>query len=467
MKWFQHSLTVKWLFTLLFTGLCGIGLVGVFANRTTSIGFDQLKLDQAQEQFANTARAYYEQRGSWAGVSDELEPKKGNYGGYSGNYSGNYAGGMEQGEPQPRFMLADESNRMLICTPPYQVGDVLSSDQLSRGEPLIVDDQRVGTVLFGEGAPTLDPFERRFLERTNRSLLFAAVGAIGIALLAGTLLVRHFMRPLQDLTQAIQKMQQGQFGQEVPVRGQDELGKLTQAFNQMSSEVAQANFLRRQMTADVAHDLRTPLTIISGHLEGLQDGTLKPNPQRFEAMGREVIRLRRLVDELRTLSLADAGELKLTCEQIEVGTLLQHVAAAFQPLLDKRQLRLQMTVEPTLPPLWADRERIGQVLGNLMSNAIRHTAAGGMIALSACKGADGFEIAVRDTGEGIPSDKLPYIFERLYRVNDARSQRDGESGLGLAIVKSIVEAHGGRIVVQSEIGRGTTLTVRLPASRMQ
>jgi signal transduction histidine kinase len=453
MKWFQHSLTVKWLFTLLFTGLFGVGLVWVFANRTTSIGFDQLKLDQAQEEFANRARGYYAQRGSWAGVTEEFE---------SQNRAPNTYQGY-QGEPQPRFMLADDSNRMLICTPPYEVGDVLSSDQLAGGEPLIVEDKRVGTVLFGEGAPTLDPFERKFLERTNRSLLFAAIGAVGIALLAGVLLVRHFMRPLQDLTQAIQQMQQGQFGQAVPVRGQDELGKLTQAFNRMSSEVAQANFLRRQMTADVAHDLRTPLTIISGHLEGLQDGTLKPNPQRFEAMGREVIRLRRLVDDLRTLSLADAGELKLAREQIEVGTLLQHVAASFQPLLDKQELRLQTQLEPALPPLWADRERMGQVLGNLMSNAIRHTPAGGIIALSACKAVDGFEIAVRDTGEGIPPDKLPYIFERLYRVNDARSQRDGESGLGLAIVKSIVEAHGGKIIVQSEVRKGTTLTVRLPA----
>lgn len=449
MKWFQHSLTAKWLLTLLFTGLFGVSLVWLSANRTTSLGFDQLKIEQAQEQFADAARTYYVQHGSWDGVLEAFEPPK-------------RQTPPDHDEPQPRFILADSHNRMLICTPPYKVGDVLSTDQLARGEPLMVDDQRIGTVLFGQGAPTLDPFEQRFLERTNRSLLVAAVGAVVIALVGGIFLVRHFTRPLQDLTHAIHAMQQGQFGQAVPVRSQDELGNLTHAFNQMSTDLARANFLRRQMTADVAHDLRTPLTIISGHLEGLQDGTLKPTNQRFEAMSREVTRLKRLVDDLRTLSLADAGELHLTYQAVDVGTLLHHVAASFQPLIDKEHLRLDIQVEPELPPLRADRERIGQVLGNLMSNAIRHTPAGGMILLSACQSTCGFEISVEDTGEGIPADKLPYIFERLYRANDARSQNHGESGLGLAIVKSIIEAHGGKVSVRSRVGIGTTLTLELP-----
>jgi signal transduction histidine kinase len=452
MKWFQNSLTAKWLFTLLFTGLFGVGLVWFSANRATSRGFDQLKLDQAQDQFANAARAYYTKHGNWLGVETALQSQK-RYTGYGG-YNYNY--------PQPRFILADQANRMLICTPPYKVGDQLSGDQLARGEPLMVGDERVGTVLFGDGTPTLDPYEERFLDHTNQGILFAAAGAVVIALLAGTFLVWHFMRPLQDLTHAIQAMQQGQFGQAVPVRTQDELGKLTQAFNQMSSDLTQANFLRRRMTADVAHDLRTPLTIISGHLEGLQDGTLKPTSQRFEAMNREVSRLKRLVDDLRTLSLADSGELNLRCQFVDVGGLLRHVATSFQPLLDKEQLSVDIRLTSELHPLWADRERIGQVLGNLMNNAIRHTPAGGKIILSACEDAQGFEIAVQDTGEGIPADKLPYIFERLYRVNESRSQQHGESGLGLAIVRSLVEAHGGKISVQSEVGVGTTLTIRFP-----
>jgi len=230
----------------------------------------------------------------------------------------------------------------------------------------------------------------------------------------------------------------------------------------MSRDLAQANFLRRRMTADIAHDLRTPLTIIGGYLEGLQDGTLKATPQRFETMNNQVVRLKRLVEDLRTLSLADAGELKLIRLPVSVETLLSYAAESFQPLFDERRLHLEVQIEPDLPELMIDRERIEQVLSNLLTNALRHTPMGGRVVLFACKVQDAVQISVQDSGEGIPSDKLTYIFERLYRADESRSADDGGSGLGLAIVKSIVEAHGGTVSAQSELGKGTNITIRFP-----
>src|SRR5258708_7822838 len=397
----RRSLAVKWLFTLLFTGLFGVGLVWFFANRTTNSGFDQLKIDQAQSDFETTVTNYYVAHGSWDGILDTLEPKQAP--GHSG----------PSGPPPPRFILADASNTMIICVPPYHPGDTLTADQLVHATNLIVGGKKVGSVLYEEGMPNLDPREQQFLAQTNRGLLIGAIGAALIALVVGFILTRHFMRPLNDLTEALRAMRHGHLEQVVPVRSQDELGELTQTFNQMSKDLAHANYLRRQMTADIAHDLRTPLTVIGGYLEGLQDGTLKPTAQRFETMYSEVLRLKRLVEDLRTLSLADAGELKLTYQTVPVDPLLNHVAASFQPLFDEKQLHLKVQIEPDLPPLHIGGERIEHVVGNLVSTALRHTPSDGTVVLQACRDSETVRVSVRDTGEGIPLDKLPYIFEGL------------------------------------------------------
>src|SRR5260221_4705566 len=179
-------------------------------------------------------------------------------------------------------------------------------------------------------------------------------------------------------------------------------------------------------------------------------------------MNNQVVRLKRLVEDLRTLSLADAGELKLIRLPVSVETLLSYAAESFQPLFDERRLHLEVQIEPDLRELMIDRERMEQVLSNLLTNALRHTPMGGRVVLFACKVQDAVQISVQDSGEGIPSDKLTYIFERLYRADESRSADDGGSGLGLAIVKSIVEAHGGTVSAQSELGKGTDITIRFP-----
>jgi signal transduction histidine kinase len=282
------------------------------------------------------------------------------------------------------------------------------------------------------------------------------------ALFVGILLARNLTRPLRDLTGAIHAMTSGQLKQEVPVRSNDELGELTQAFNRLSADLTHSNELRRQMTADIAHDLRTPLTVVNAYIDGLRDGVFKPTPERFEAMHAEMAHLQRLVDDLRTLSLADAGELPMQRVPVAYPALLDRLAAAYAPQAQARGIALQVSTEPGLPDTFADPERMIQVLGNLVSNALRYTPPGGQITLSARPRGGAIALAVQDTGAGIAPEALPHVFDRFYRGDPARNQEGDESGLGLAIAKSITEAHGGKIEVESELGQGTTFTVSLP-----
>jgi signal transduction histidine kinase len=230
----------------------------------------------------------------------------------------------------------------------------------------------------------------------------------------------------------------------------------------MSADLDHANQLRRQMTADIAHDLRTPLTVITGYLEGMQDGTLKPTRARFDTMFAEATQLQRLIEDLRTLSLADAGELKLNRQSIAPDELLRDVQASFQPLAGENRIALAVESNTPIPPVSLDRERMIRVLANLVSNALRHTPTGGRIILAANGESTQVNLSVQDTGSGIPADKLPHIFERFYRGDDSRYQPDGESGLGLAIARAIVEAHGGSISAHSIAEQGTTIKISLP-----
>ena len=313
-------------------------------------------------------------------------------------------------------------------------------------------------------APALNDREAQYLASINRALALAALGAMVIAVLLGIILARTLTQPVRDLTHAIQAMSHGELRQEVPVRSVDELGTLTLAFNRMSADLARSNELRREMTADIAHDLRTPLTVITGYIEALRDGVLKPTPARFETMHDEAQQLKRLVEDLRILSLVDAGELPMQRQRVAPRALLDHLAAAYAPQAAARQITVAVSAASKTPDVLVDPERMAQVLGNLVTNALRHTPAGGRIDLSAQSQGQAVILVVQDTGEGMPADVLPHVFDRFYRGDAARSQQDGESGLGLAIAKSIVEAHGGTIAAASTPGHGTTFTVTLPGA---
>lgn len=447
----RRSLAFKWIATLLLSSLIGVVLIGLFAYRATTSEFDRLRAEQAVNDFVVEMRAYYAEHGSWEGL---VKPE--------GEEPYDWEDGDDRRSFEPRnfFALIDLEGRVVLGHGPYEPGMPVPTAELANGTPILVNGEQVGTALLALPPPGLDPREQRYVDATNRALVIGAVGAAMTALLVGMLLSRGFLRQLGELTRAMAAMRQGDLNQTVQVYSKDELGALAQAFNQMSADLHRANDLRQQMTADIAHELRTPLTVISGYVEGLTDGTFKPTPARFEAIGAEVALLRRLVEDLRTLSLAEAGELKLVRQPVAPADLLESIQRAFGSLAEKQGLTLKVEAEADLPLLPLDRERMIQVLANLTSNALRHTPSGS-VTLSARRMNGTLELSVRDTGAGIPAEHLPNVFERFYRVEPSRRAEEGESGLGLSIVKAIVEAHGGTISATSVVGSGTTMTVRL------
>jgi signal transduction histidine kinase len=230
----------------------------------------------------------------------------------------------------------------------------------------------------------------------------------------------------------------------------------------MAGDLERAEQLKRNMVADVAHELRTPLSNIRGYLEAIRDGIKKPDTDTIHSLDEEVTLLSRLVDDLQELSLAEAGELKLVCQEENIGDLIKQTVAGVQAQATTKGLSVSIDLADKLLLVNIDSQRISQVLRNLLDNAVAHAAKGGTITVTARRQANYLEVAVADTGEGIPAEDMPNIFERFYRVDKSRARATGGSGLGLTIAKRLVEAHGGKIEVQSEPGKGSCFTFTLP-----
>ena len=455
----MRSLTVKLILAFLAVSLAATGLLALLAGRTTARAFDTYIIDQAQVNLAAELARYYERTGSWAGVEEEVLP--GSPG--AGLRRGGPGRGAMRGPALAGLALAGADGRIIVPGAGFSRNTTVSAEQMSQGVPVEVDGDVVGTVLGRPPAAGMTPVEAAFLARVNRALLAAAGGAIIIALLLGVLLARTLTRPLREMTAAARSVARGELGKQVAVRSQDEVGDLAQAFNQMSHDLAQAEGRRRQMTADIAHDLRTPISIIQGHAEGLRDGVLPPTPETFALIHDETLRLNRMVEDLRTLSRAEAGELSLVRRPAAAGDLLEQMVVAQRPGAQENGIELRLEMEEGLPEIEVDADRMAQAMNNLVDNALRHTPAGGTVTLAAGRKGDGVWLQVRDSGPGITPEDLPHVFERFYRGDRARRRHEGGSGLGLAIARSIVEAHGGRIRAESPPGGGAVFTIELPA----
>jgi signal transduction histidine kinase len=334
--------------------------------------------------------------------------------------------------------------------------------------PVTKQGRLVGTAYALKRHPSESLFGRvgatfGFLKSLWWQLLAGGAIAAGIALLLARLLALGMTRPLRDMARASAKMAQGDYGQRVDTASRDEVGELARAFNRMSADLAQVERLRRELVANVSHELKTPISALRAHLENLLDGVERPDRATLQVMLAQSERLSRLVEQLLDLSRLESGDLPFERTAVELRPLIDEVVSEVR-VSSHQEVRVQHDVPVDLPAAWADPERLHQVLFNLLDNAVRFTPSGGAVTVSAALRGDRLEVRVADTGPGIPPEHLPHVFERFYRVDQARSRGDGGTGIGLAIARSIVEAHGGRIWAESHLGTGTVFGFELPVA---
>jgi signal transduction histidine kinase len=405
------------------------------------------------------------------------------------------------------YALADANGRIIVSNDQrLKAGQPLAADLLARGTPVVARGSRVGTfVLLQPGndfRPSPPPPNQMpsFFWSVLRGFLFAGLGLSGVLLALAAFFAQRISRPIRGITAASQALAAGQLDVQAPGARVRELDDLARSFNAMARALSQADRQRRQMTADVAHELRTPLSIIKGRLEGLQDGVYTATPEEIERLLGATALLERLIEDLRLLALAEAGQLALYTEQLEPREMLQDAAQAFSGQAAEQSVTLEIATPGDLPLVEADPQRMAQVFANLIANALRYTPAGGTITLEATTdhrrdtetqrhgdvaivdlpvspspGLAGLPpsvvgrrssvvFQVRDTGQGIAPDDLPHVFDRFYRADRSRTRGSGGAGLGLAIAKQIVVAHSGAIWAESELGHGTTINVALPVA---
>lgn len=451
----MRSISTKLILAFLSIGIVSVAIIFITARWNTQAEFIRFLSDQNQSDIVTALSNYHRANRTWEGADyifvqgmEHMQP------GY-----GMGPGASRKWRP---YTLTDEYGSVLISNSKYRRGEQVSKSDLARGVAITEDGDVVGVLIPIQTTYEGQPRELEFIERINRILLYGALIGAVIALLLGIFLSRTLTRPIRELTQATHAVSEGNLLQQVPVRSNDELGELAQAFNKMSAELSRSVNTRKQMTADIAHELRTPLSLILGHAEAVHDGVLPPTRQNFEIIREEATRLEHLVNDLQTLSLADAGELSMTLQDMEPARLLQEVASLYQYQTQRKNISLELDITSPLPHIEVDPGRMTQVLTNIMDNALRHTPEGGRIVLSAKQSGKQVELAIQDSGPGLPPGELDRIFERFYRADPSRQREDGGSGLGLAIAKSIVQAHGGQVSAGSEAGKGLKITVTLP-----
>ncbi|MEE8390354.1 MAG: ATP-binding protein [Anaerolineae bacterium] len=463
----------------------GVIIMLVATNLTTTTQFRRFVLSsdviQARELSA-VLSDYYAWHESWEGVEAVLDREaNGAAAGEQGwGMGGTMGPGMmpgimrwmdemsewmqQQDAPlMDRIVLLDESGGVVADSAGVLTGEQHPPEHLKQGVPVVVDDQVVGMVLVGSMIePALNPLDEDFLRSVNRSVLVTAVAVGLVGLVLGSLLVRQITAPVGAMSAAAEAIAGGDLNRRVPIASGDEIGRLGRSFNRMAESLARAEVLRRNMVADIAHELRTPLSVIQGNLEALLDGVFPLDREHVAVVHEETLLLSRLVADLRDLALAEAGELRLELSVTDVAEVIAGTVKGFQAQAGEKGVTLAVEQPAELPLVMADEQRLAQVLHNLLNNGLRHTPVGGTVTVRAKRVGDEVQVTVADTGEGIPAEALPYVFERFYRADRSRARTTGGSGLGLAIAKRIVEAHGGRIWARSWLGAGSTFAFSLP-----
>jgi len=429
-----------------------VTLLTLILQLATSQTFSRYLSDQARahsEMLPVMLAGYYSAHGTWEGVQPNIDQASILIG--------------------AQVALVDTQGRIVAASQREMIGQIASI-----APSLMIPVVGNGGTIIGEVHVGRSVAQQRadaaFLSNVTRALFIAGLVVTLLAAGLGVLLARSISQPLAEMSRAADRMAEGDYAVRVPLRGQAEVVALARAFNQMAEGMGSVERLRRDLVANVSHDLRTPLTVIRGYLEGLRSGQIadrRSAEMAFEAMHTEVGRLLRLVDDLRQVAALDAGGPSLERRPVAVADLVSDAISRIEPVATAKGVIVPNQSSTDLPQVNVDAGRIGQVLFNLLDNAVRHTPSGGTITVRAAyaPGSRGNPahvwLAVQDNGEGIPAEHLPHIFERFYRADRARGE--GGAGLGLAIARAIVEAHGGQISAQSDgvPGHGSTFTIRL------
>ena len=364
------------------------------------------------------------------------------------------------------IILTDTDGTVVADSDNLHIGMKYDAAWLGKGQqvqPIRNGDQLLGTlylssdVMSQTGVGSIQSLSSAI----NQYLLLGGVLALVAALVITVFLSRRFSAPIHALALATRRIGKGDFSASVRPTGEDEVGELITNFNSMAAELAHAEERRRSLIADVAHELRTPVADIKAYLEAMHDGLMELNSSNLDSIYEDINLLSRLINDLQLLALADAGRLSLDRKQEDIGQVVSSVVTSMRPKFEAKQISTKVDL-PQLPQIAIDAQRISQVLRNLLDNAVRHTPQGGEITIEAHESNGSIELAVADNGEGIPVEDMPHLFERFYRVDKSRNRHTGGSGLGLTIVKRLIEAHGGTISVQSEVGKGSRFSFTVP-----
>jgi len=458
----KHSLKAKFILSYLAVALLTVLVVSTLIRLSSGQSLMNLVVQQETADLKNAVQVYYSEFGTLEGFS--------NYYLFTRITDLDFRI-MDRMDRPPmnreiRILhgLVDTNRIALLPFAGLKIGDRVTDEFMKQSIAVEVDGKTIAYILPETKYQfALNAEEQLFLRRTNRAIGLAALAGIIAAVIIGYLLAGRLIRPIRNLTTASQQLAAGDLQQQVPVTSQDELGQLTSTFNKMSADLFEAEQKRNRLTADIAHDLSTPLQIISGYIEMLAEQEVTLSPERIDVIKTEIEHLRRLVGDLTTLTQAESGGLEMQLQPIDPVNLLLYIHRIYEPLARQKLIELELTTEEKMSLINVDEGRMVQVLKNLMDNALRYTPSGGTIRISG-ETTDAVYIRISDSGEGIEAEDLPYVFDRFYRADKNRSGNSGKMGLGLAISKALVNAQGGTIAVEST-GKGSGNDIRYPVSQ--
>ncbi len=457
----MRSISVKITLVLVVVSLIGALFTSFYIQNRTQKAFDTFIQDQDEQVLVEALIDHYQINQSWENaqiVFQKVFPFT------IHNNPGENAGGNAPGANAP-FILTSPSGEIQDTSPgpgSPKSGSSIPLAEAEKGIPLEIEGELVGWLV---PAPTQRPrnnTQQNFLGTVQDGLIISSIVTLLIALVLGGFLIQSFTRPIRKLAGATEMVAGGELGFQVDIDSKDELGKLASSFNSMSADLEKSDLARKQMTADIAHDLRTPLTIMQGYTEAMSEGKMAGSQEIYQVMHQQAKHLNYLIDDLKTLSLLDAEELSFQIQNIDPSNVLQQVESAFAPLAREKGINFSLIANQKLPRLELDPDRLTQILGNLINNAIQVLSSGGEIEISASQERENLLLKVADNGPGISDENLPLIFDRSFRADKSRASENGSSGLGLAITKKLVEAQGGSISVESNFGTGTTFLIEFP-----